>query len=99
MATVESEIWDVLVVGTGPAGNSAALMCSRAGLKVLQIERETLPRRKVCGGGISYKTLQALPIPIDPVIERHIHDVWVCSGPERAVFKPCLLYTSPSPRD
>jgi geranylgeranyl reductase family protein len=57
------------------------------GLKVLQIERETLPRPKTCGGGLSPKALQALPIPIDPVIERRIEAVWVCSGPDRAVLK------------
>jgi geranylgeranyl reductase family protein len=87
MNVSEPEPYDVLVVGTGPAGNPASITCSRAGLKVLQIEREFLPRRKTCGGGLSYKALQALPIAIDPVIERSIEAVWVCSGPNRAVLK------------
>ena len=45
--------YDALVVGMGPAGATAAYELSRAGLSVLAIEKQTHPRYKVCGGGLS----------------------------------------------
>lgn len=86
MGVLEGEACDVLVVGTGPAGNCAALACARAGLKVLQIERDRLPRRKVCGGGLSPRTLSDLPLDVGAIIERRIDAVWVCAGPERTLL-------------
>lgn len=40
---------DVVVVGAGPAGCAAAYVCASAGLDVLLVERQRLPRSKVCG--------------------------------------------------
>ena len=45
-------IWDVAVVGAGPAGASAARAAAARGARVLLLERATLPRYKTCGGGI-----------------------------------------------
>ncbi len=44
---------DVIVVGAGPAGSSAALRLARAGLDVALIERARFPRTKVCGEYLS----------------------------------------------
>jgi len=41
---------DVIVVGAGPAGSCAARACASAGLSVLLLERERMPRDKPCGG-------------------------------------------------
>src|SRR5256714_1890713 len=43
------EIFDVAVVGGGPAGSSCAAFCAANGLRVVLIEREKFPREKVCG--------------------------------------------------
>jgi geranylgeranyl reductase family protein len=43
------EIFDVLIVGAGPAGSACAGFCAAAGLRVLLLEREVFPREKVCG--------------------------------------------------
>jgi flavin-dependent dehydrogenase len=40
---------DVIVVGAGPAGSVAALMLARAGARVCMLEREAMPRPKLCG--------------------------------------------------
>jgi geranylgeranyl reductase family protein len=42
-------IYDVIIVGGGPAGASCAAFAAVAGLRVLLLERETFPREKVCG--------------------------------------------------
>ncbi|MEV6907451.1 geranylgeranyl reductase family protein [Amycolatopsis sp. NPDC051071] len=44
--------WDVVVVGAGPAGASAARVAAEAGCRVLLLERATIPRYKTCGGGL-----------------------------------------------
>jgi len=43
------EIFDVAIVGGGPAGSSCAAFCALAGLHTLVLEREKFPREKVCG--------------------------------------------------
>ena len=43
------QMFDVAVVGGGPAGSSCAAFCALAGLRTLVIEREKFPREKVCG--------------------------------------------------
>jgi geranylgeranyl reductase family len=43
------EIFDVAIVGGGPAGSSCAAFCALAGLHTLVLERARFPREKVCG--------------------------------------------------
>jgi menaquinone-9 beta-reductase len=42
-------MFDVAIVGGGPAGSSCAAFCASAGLRTLLLEREIFPREKVCG--------------------------------------------------
>ena len=56
------ELFDVAIVGGGPAGSSCAAFCAAAGLRVVVIEREKFPREKVCGDCINPACL--------PVLER-----------------------------
>ncbi len=44
---------DVVIVGAGPAGSSAALRLARAGYDVTLLERSRFPRTKVCGDYLS----------------------------------------------
>ena len=55
------EVWDVVVVGAGPAGASAAYASAVAGRRVLLLEKAELPRYKTCGGGIIGPSRDALP--------------------------------------
>src|SRR5712691_5672421 len=47
------ELFDVAIVGGGPAGASCAAFCAAAGLRTVLIEREKFPREKVCGDCIN----------------------------------------------
>ena len=49
MKSAEMEVFDVAIVGGGPAGATCAAFCATAGLQTVVIERETFPREKVCG--------------------------------------------------
>lgn len=51
---------DVLVVGAGPAGLASAIAASRAGLKVLVVDRAAAPPDKACGEGLMPNALAAL---------------------------------------
>lgn len=49
--------FDVLIIGAGPAGSSAAILLARAGWRVAVIEKHAFPRRKVCGECIAASNL------------------------------------------
>lgn len=50
-------IYDVVVVGAGPAGSAAAAWLAKAGCSVALLERHTFPRDKVCGDGLTPQAL------------------------------------------
>lgn len=51
---------DVVVVGAGPAGCSAAIHLARSGVEVLMVDRALFPRDKVCGDGLAPRAVAAL---------------------------------------
>src|SRR5256885_1827169 len=63
-------MFDVAVVGAGPAGATAALTLARRGLSVALLERDALPRYKTCGGGLVGRALALLPPEVERVVER-----------------------------
>ncbi len=46
-------MYDLIVVGAGPAGATSAYLARRAGLTTLLVDGRNLPRKKVCGGLIT----------------------------------------------
>jgi geranylgeranyl reductase family protein len=66
---------DVIVAGAGPAGSSAAYDLASAGIRVLVLEKSHFPRYKVCGAGLTHKTLSEIPYDLAPVIETTIRSV------------------------
>jgi geranylgeranyl reductase family protein len=51
---------DILILGAGPAGTTAALALRDAGLKVALIDKAAFPRDKVCGDAIPGRAVRVL---------------------------------------
>src|SRR5258708_6806602 len=52
--------YDLIVIGGGPGGTSAAITAAREGWRVLLLERGRFPRHKVCGEFVSTESLDLL---------------------------------------
>ena len=59
-AATSSDTADVIIVGAGPAGSTAAYHLATAGLDVLVLEKTSFPREKVCGDGLTPRAVKAL---------------------------------------
>jgi geranylgeranyl reductase family protein len=68
-------IWDVIVVGAGPAGCACAYDLASAGKSVLLLDKAEFPRMKACAGGLTMKAVRALRYSIEPVVRQTIHRV------------------------
>ncbi|MCL5048023.1 MAG: geranylgeranyl reductase family protein [Firmicutes bacterium] len=51
---------DVLVIGGGPSGASAAFWLASNGYDTLLVEKKTFPREKTCGDGLTPRSLRQL---------------------------------------
>ena len=60
---------DVIVVGGGPAGASAAREMAVAGARVQLLDRAHFPRNKPCGGAVSIRALKRFPW-LEPALPR-----------------------------
>ena len=59
-------MYDLMVIGGGPAGACAAITAARAGVSVLLLERGRFPRHKVCGEFVSAEALELLGALLGP---------------------------------
>jgi len=68
--------FDVIVIGAGPAGSTAAYLLAANGCKVLIIDKATFPRDKPCGGLLTLKSIRLLEdifaTPVDLLKSRQV---------------------------
>jgi geranylgeranyl reductase family protein len=82
-------LYDVIVVGAGPAGATCARICARGGLKTLLLDKDAFPRQKPCAGAVSARALALLDFALpDDVVEKECFGVQVrCAGRSIVVRK------------
>jgi geranylgeranyl reductase family protein len=82
-----TERWDVVVVGAGPAGSSAARVAAERGARVLLLDAARFPRYKTCGGGLIGTSLAHLPPEALEAVERRADTATFSlrGGPHRRV--------------
>ena len=65
--------FDITIVGAGPCGTILAYELAKKGVKVLILEKEKLPRDKVCAGGITVRAAKLIPFDFSAVTEGVIY--------------------------
>lgn len=70
MSPQTNKMYDIIIVGAGPAGAVLAYLLAKFGLRVLILEKARLPRYKTCGGGVTFKTVNNLPFDVTPALEQ-----------------------------
>ncbi|NIA19438.1 MAG: geranylgeranyl reductase family protein [Xanthomonadaceae bacterium] len=79
MSKSMKKVYDVIVIGAGPAGSEIAYRLAKAGFEVLVLEKDLLNREKPCGGGLQVSEIAEFGLPPAAVIERRIHNARLIS--------------------
>ena len=53
-------MYDVIIVGAGPAGATAALYAERNNLNCIVLDKAIFPRDKICGDALSGKSVRIM---------------------------------------
>ncbi|MBD2181390.1 geranylgeranyl reductase family protein [Planktothrix sp. FACHB-1355] len=80
-------MFDCIIVGAGPAGGTAAYHLAKRGRSVLVLEKESLPRYKPCGGGVSPAIAQWFDFDFSPAISLKVDTIrytWKMEDPVEA---------------
>jgi flavin-dependent dehydrogenase len=55
-----TDVWDVIIIGAGPAGAFTAYLAAKRSLRTLLVEKQEFPRDKVCGGCLNPRAVDVL---------------------------------------
>ncbi len=80
-------MYDCIIVGAGPAGGTAAYHLAKRGRSVLVLEKESLPRYKPCGGGVSPQVAKWFDFDFSPAISTKVDTIrftWKMGDPVQA---------------
>jgi len=86
----------VIIVGAGPAGATLAYELASKGVRVLLLEKETLPRYKCCAGGLTVRAARLLGVDIHEVAEGVVSGAVITlrgENPYRGHHDQTLMYT------
>ncbi|MDA8182821.1 MAG: geranylgeranyl reductase family protein [Actinomycetota bacterium] len=88
--TVDTQRYDVLVVGAGPAGSVAALCLARGGARVALLDKASFPRDKACGDLVGPRGVRLLEdLGVELPESRQVGDMEVSGPTGRRVSLPC----------
>ncbi len=76
--SMQSDIYNVVIVGAGPAGATAATLLAKKGHRVAMIDRATFPRDVICAGWLSARSvplLGELEVKAKPLLKHPFRDV------------------------
>ena len=85
--SIERMDTDVIVVGGGPSGSTAAREIASRGARVLLLDRAKFPRDKPCGGGVTVRCAALLPFSLDPIIEDVVSAARLSIGDGREIVR------------
>nr|WP_321397729.1 geranylgeranyl reductase family protein [uncultured Desulfobacter sp.] len=68
-------MYDVIIIGAGPAGTTAGYLLGKSGFSVLLLDRKNFPRKKACAGGITPKAMNLFPFDISGLVRRTCREV------------------------
>ena len=74
--------YDVIIVGLGPGGVAAAKVLKDNNINFCVIEKAKFPRSKLCGGGLTHKSIDLLKkigLSIDNIEYQKCNYVDICS--------------------
>ncbi|WP_353931284.1 geranylgeranyl reductase family protein [Okeanomitos corallinicola TIOX110] len=80
-------MYDSIIIGAGPAGGTAAYHLAKRGHSVLVLEKNSLPRYKPCGGGVSPAIAQWFDFDFSPAISVKVDSLrftWKLEDPVEA---------------
>jgi geranylgeranyl reductase family protein len=87
--------YDVMVVGSGPAGSVAATVLARGGARVALVDKARFPRDKACGDLVGPRGIQVLAdLGIDITPAHPLDDMDVIGPSGRRVRLPCFPGTT-----
>ena len=79
--------YDVVIVGAGPAGSTAAKFLSEKGINVLLIDKDKFPRDKPCGGGMPIRVFSRYPYIQKGLVDSYSYSAFAYSPSLKYILK------------
>ncbi len=88
-------MYDAIVIGGGPSGSTISRKLAEAGYDILLLEKEVMPRYKVCAGGVPSIIEDMLTVDLSPIKEKEIKTIILRKGKKESkiTFDAPVLFT------